>query len=118
VQRSIAVHPQPLPRLEIDEQEADRRVGRDVAEALEHAVAVVARESERVRRHDPHESGRAALVRAIGLALRIGRREEEEALPAMKARSSSLNSARSSFSANRSAIRRLSKRSCNARLWS
>src|SRR3954468_15920445 len=65
VQRSIAVYPQPLPRLEIDEQQADRRIRRDVAEALEHAVAVVARESKRVRRHDPDESGRAALVRAI-----------------------------------------------------
>src|ERR1041384_944862 len=78
--RSIAVDAQPLALLEIDEQDADGRVGRNVAEALEHAVAVVARKGERVRRDDPHESGRTPLVRAVGLALRIGARQEEEAL--------------------------------------
>ena len=50
----------------------------DIAEALEHAVAVVVGEGQLVRRRSPHEARRAALEGAVGLPLSVGRRQEEE----------------------------------------
>src|SRR5262245_45189034 len=53
------------------------RVSADVAEALEHAVAVVVGKDEEVGRNDAGKARRAALERAIGVAVR-GRSGEEE----------------------------------------
>ena len=48
-------------------------------EALEHAVAVVVGEDQQVRRDHAHEARVAALEGAVGLALGVGGRQEEEA---------------------------------------
>ena len=55
----------------------DLRVDEQVAEALEHAVAVVAGERERRLVDHADESGPPALVRAVRAALRVGGGEEE-----------------------------------------
>ena len=70
VDRGGAVHPHPVRLVEVDEEQADLRVGHDVAEAAEHAVAVVARELERAGVDHAHEAGHAALVGAVGPAVR------------------------------------------------
>ena len=54
------------------------RVDRDIAEALEHAVAVVIGKHQLVRCRDAHEAGRAALVRTVRSPLGVGGREEKE----------------------------------------
>ena len=66
------------PAMHGDEQQADVGIDHDVAEALEHAVAVVVGECEFGRAGDGHEARHAALERAIGLADRRGSGEEEE----------------------------------------
>jgi len=67
------VDAQPFRRLEVDEEQSDARIHEDVAQALEHAVAVVAREREHVGRDDTDESGAPALVRAVRRAVAVGR---------------------------------------------
>src|SRR5215207_215770 len=73
-----AVDPQP-PRLVVhrDEQQADIGIGDDVAETLEHAVAVIVGKCDLGRPGDAHKSRRSALERAIGPALGVRRRQKE-----------------------------------------
>ena len=61
----------------VDEQQADVGVDQHVAEALEHAVAVVVGKRQLVGRGDAHEARRSALERAVGPPFRVGGREEE-----------------------------------------
>jgi hypothetical protein len=76
--RRSPVHAQAPGAFEVDEQQADVRVDQHVAEALEHAVAVVTGEGQRVRVDHPHEAGAAALVRAVRASLGIGGGQEEQ----------------------------------------
>jgi len=57
-----AVHAQAARPLEVDEQQRHRCVHQHVAEAAEHAVAVVAGEGQLVGGRDAHEAGVATLV--------------------------------------------------------
>src|SRR6185503_7401873 len=77
VHRGPPVHAEALRTLEVDEEQADLRVDEEIAEALEHAVAVVARKRQRLRIHHADKAGPAALVRAVRAALRVGGGEEE-----------------------------------------
>ena len=77
VHRGPPVHPEALRTLEVDEEQADLRVDEEIAEALEHAVAVVAGKRQRLRIHHADEAGPPALVRAVRAALRVGGGEEE-----------------------------------------
>ena len=72
-----AIDPHPVRLGEVDEQHPDAGVHDDVAEAAEHAVAVVARERDRLRVEDRHETRSPALVRAVGPAVLVRRRQEE-----------------------------------------
>lgn len=76
--RGHAIDPQAPRLVETHEQQPDLRVHRDVAEALEHAVAVVVREGELVGRSHPHKAGEAALEGAVWAAVGVGGGEEEE----------------------------------------
>ena len=60
-----------------DEQQPDIGIGDDVAEALEHAVAVIVGERDLGRPGDAHKARRTALERAIGPAFGVRRRQEE-----------------------------------------
>src|SRR5262249_1703608 len=63
-----AVDTQPLSlAVHRDEQQPDMRIDADIAEALEHAVAVVIGKRELRWRGNPDEPRRAALERAIGM---------------------------------------------------
>src|SRR3954471_18402501 len=73
---SIAPQP-PWLVMHRDEQQADIGIRDDVAEALEHAVAVIVRECDLGRPGDAHKARRPALERAIGPALGVRRRQEE-----------------------------------------
>jgi hypothetical protein len=65
------------PTIEIHEQQAGLRAGGDVAERLEHRVALVVREDQRGRLQDAHEAGHPAPVGDVGAALRVGSGDEE-----------------------------------------
>src|SRR6202035_4111392 len=75
-------HPQSLGTLEVDEEHADGGVDQNVAETLEHAVAIVARKGERPWLHDPDEPRPPSLVRAVRppLGVRRGQKEHRPAL--------------------------------------
>lgn len=60
-----------------DEQKADAGVGCDIAQALEHAVAVIVWEGQLAGAGDAHEARQAALERAVRPPLGVGRRQEE-----------------------------------------
>ena len=60
-----------------DEQQTDAGVDGDVAEAAEHAVAVVAREGQCVLVDDPYEARIPTLVGAVRRSGGIGGGEEE-----------------------------------------
>src|SRR4051812_14199940 len=75
--RCRTTDPHPVGAFEVDEEQANLRVGEDIAETLEHAVAVVIRKGERPIIEYPDESGHTALVRNIWLAVCIGGRQEE-----------------------------------------
>ena len=76
--RRAAVDAQPLGLVvQRDEQQADMRVHDDVAEALEHAVAVVVGEGQFAIAGQAHEAGHAALERAVRPALGVRGGEEE-----------------------------------------
>ena len=72
-----AVQPQPLLPVEVDEEQADARGLGDVPEREVHAVAVEARERDRLLVEHAHEARLAALVRALRRAVRVDRGEEE-----------------------------------------
>ena len=65
-----------------DEQQPDMRIAPDVAQALEHAVAVIVGIDQEIGGYDPREPGRSALERAIGppFGVRGGQEEEGQAL--------------------------------------
>jgi hypothetical protein len=73
-----AVDPQPL-RLVVhgDEQQADVRIGEDVAKALEHAVAVVIGKGKLVVAGHAYKARHPAFERAIRLALSVCGGEKE-----------------------------------------
>src|ERR1043166_7670862 len=74
-----AVYPQSTRLLsKADEQEADLGIDAQIAQALEHSIAVVIRKNQKVGRGNAHKSRRAAYERAIRPAFGIGRRDEEE----------------------------------------
>ena len=75
------VHAQPARAREVDEQETDLRVVMQVSEGEVRPVPVVVREGERVLVDHPHETGVAALVRALRHAVLVGGREEEHLHP-------------------------------------
>src|SRR5713101_7692783 len=60
-----------------NEQHPDMRVDGEVADTLEHAVAVVVRKCKFRRSGDPDKSGRATLEGAIRMSGRVGGRYEE-----------------------------------------
>src|SRR3981189_849820 len=62
-----------------NEQKPDMRVGRKVAEALEHAIAVVIRKRQFGRGGDANETRRAALERTVRTSGAVGGRNEEVA---------------------------------------
>src|SRR5260221_15242 len=64
--------------LEVDEQQRHRRVDEQIAEAAEHAVAVVARKRELGLAGHADEAGRPAFVRAVGPSLVVGGGAEEQ----------------------------------------
>src|SRR5687768_12932846 len=72
-----AVHPEAPRLLEIEEEQADIRIDPDIAQAAEHAVAVVAWERQLVRRGNAHKTRQAALVGALRPAVLIRRGEEK-----------------------------------------
>ena len=57
-----ALNPKPSGTLEIDEEQADFGIARDVTERQHHAVAVVIGKSEMAVARDPHEPRRTAFV--------------------------------------------------------
>ena len=61
-----------------DEQEPDIRIDQQVAQALEHAVAVIVGKSQLAGSRHPHETRHAGLERAIRPALRVGSGDEEK----------------------------------------
>src|SRR5258708_6113656 len=61
--------------IEIDEQQSGMWIDREIAERIEHAVAIVVRECDVPRVEYPHEAGIATLVRDIRAALRIVSRD-------------------------------------------
>src|ERR1043165_4663900 len=74
-----AVHAQPTGLLsQADEEEADLRIDAQIAQALEHPIAVVIGKNQKIGRGNPHESRFAALEGAVRPTLRVGRRDEEE----------------------------------------
>ena len=76
--RGLAVDAQPARLLvHVDEQQADVGIDQQVAQALEHAVAVVVGEGQLVRRRHAHEAGRAALEGAVRAPIGVGCGEEE-----------------------------------------
>src|SRR5258705_5445765 len=77
VHRGSPVDAEALRALEVDEEQADLRVDEEIAEALEHAVAIVARKRQRLRTHHADEAGPPDLVRALRAAFRVGGGEEE-----------------------------------------
>ena len=77
VDRGDAVQPHPLLALEVDEQQAHLRVREQVPHREEHAVAVVAGESDRVLVEHLDEARIAALVRALRRPVLVRGREEE-----------------------------------------
>src|SRR5262245_59832511 len=60
-----------------DEQQANMRVHNQIAEALEHAVAVVIGKRQLRGIGNAHESRHAALERAIGPPTSVGSRQEK-----------------------------------------
>src|SRR5437763_1725904 len=72
-----AVDAQAVRSLEVDEQQRHRWVDEQIAEAAEHAVAVVARERELGYAGHANEAGCPALERAVGPPLAVGGSEEE-----------------------------------------
>src|SRR5882672_9277550 len=76
--RGAPVYAQSVGPLEVDEQERHRRADKEIAEAAEHAVAVVARERELRFAGHAYEAGRPALVRAVGPPLAVDSGEEEQ----------------------------------------
>ena len=111
----VTVDPHAVRMLEVDDQQADLRVDRDVAQTSEHAVAVVARKRQCARVEHLDESGQAALVRAVGpaSASAVARKNIDDC--SRNAASPSVSSACTITCSSRSAILRLSKRSCIAR---
>jgi hypothetical protein len=99
-----------------DEQQADIGIDDDVAEALEHAVAVIVGKCDLGRAGDAHKARRAALERAIGPASASAVARKKYGRLSMYSLSSAENSLRISFCSSRSEIRRLSNRSCSCRL--
>jgi hypothetical protein len=77
VDRRVTVEPQAGPVLEVDEEQPDGRVLREVAGGQEHPVAVVDREGDGRLVDHADEAGVAALVRALRLPRRVSRRDEE-----------------------------------------
>jgi hypothetical protein len=63
--------------LEVQEQQARARIGRQVAERVEHRVAGVVGEDESAGAQDPHEAGQTAAVRSVGAVLGMGAGDEE-----------------------------------------
>ena len=63
--------------IEIDEQHSGVRIDGQIAQRVEHAVAVVVGECDPARIDYPHEARIAALVRDVGAALGIVGRDEE-----------------------------------------
>src|ERR1700674_5098847 len=76
---SASVHAQAARFLEVDEEQAHPGIDRDIAEALEHSVAVEIGESKLGGADHPYETRRAALERAIRPALSIRGRKEKVA---------------------------------------
>src|SRR6266853_3197005 len=76
--RGAPVDAQAPRSLEVDEQQRHRGVDEDVAEAAEHAVAVVARECQLAFAGHANEAGRSSLERAVGPPLGVGGGEEEQ----------------------------------------
>ena len=72
-----AVEPHPIRVREADEEQPDVRVLPQISHRDVHAVPVVVGERDRLLVHDAHESGLAALVRAVRAALFVRRRDEE-----------------------------------------
>src|SRR5215210_6293868 len=64
-----------------NEEQSGARVDPEVAQALEHAVAVVVGPDQEVGRDHADEARIAALKGAVGPALGVGGGEEEEAPP-------------------------------------
>ena len=60
-----------------DEEEPDIGVHHDVAETLEHAVAVIVGESQFGRPRDAYEARHAAFKGAVGAAFGVRRRNKE-----------------------------------------
>src|SRR3990172_107139 len=74
----LPVYAKALWALKVDKQHPDVRVHHEIAETLEHAVAIVARKRKRLRVQYPDKSRQAPLVGAIGPPLCVGRGEEEQ----------------------------------------
>ncbi len=62
---------------EVDEQHPDVRVREQVSHRQVHPIAVVVRKRDRAFVEHSHETRIAALVRALGVSVRVGRGEEE-----------------------------------------
>src|SRR4051794_21529129 len=62
--RGAAIQAQPpWPLMQVDEQQPDMRVDQEIAEALEHPVAVIVGKRDLAVAGDAHESGRPTLER-------------------------------------------------------
>src|SRR5450759_5498117 len=77
VQRGDAVHAQAVRMLEVDEEHPEVRVHDGVPEAAEHAVAVIAREGQRLLVEDADKAGAPTLVGAVRPTVSVGGGEEE-----------------------------------------
>ena len=110
-----AIHAQAARAFKVDEQQAHVRVEENISQALEHAVAVVARKGQRVRVHHAYEPRAAALAGAVGLLLGIRRRHKEQGTALDECAIVEVKALRASTSASRSASGRVAKRSCSCR---
>src|SRR6266545_2777660 len=65
------------PRVEVHEEKTHPRMGRDVAEGLEHVVPGIVGEAQRPLVHDLHEARPTAAMRGIRAGALVSARDEE-----------------------------------------
>ena len=109
------MHPQPVRLLEVHEQQGDTVIDEDVAERAEHAIAVVDGNAIVRRSRQRTKPGWPPLYDTSGQPSLSAVAKKNMELASMNVTSPSESSVCTVTSSSRSAMRRLSNRSCIAR---